>query len=429
MKTILLADDSITIQKVVELTFSEADYRVVCVSTGGQALKKVAEVRPDIVLLDVIMPEKNGYEVCEQIKRSPATSGIPVLLLTGTFEPFDKKRADMAGANGHITKPFESQALIAKVEELIAARPSVAVDDEGGRMDIISGGEVYRVDPGRGGEGMRPASSSSAAEPREATRAEVSAEFPVALGSRLPLPPPGPPPMEEDRERETQPHPALAPPDPAAGGSFVGFADLGLDAGMDEAEIVPDRFDVGAETASPATMKVRRDAVVPLRDAPGAKHSAPGGAGRPGGAPDESFAGSFEAEFDLIDEAPTQVPSPSDESREPDTGGWAPPPEAPPAETWQTAEPVREVPREVARPSAPSPRMAEAPSAEVRARLETKGDGKGMALTPEMIDLIAEKVVERLADRVVREVAWEVVPGVAEALVRKRIKELEESGS
>ena len=166
MKTILLADDSITIQKVVELTFSEVDYRVVSVSTGGQALKKIAEVRPDIVLLDVIMPEKNGYEVCEQIKRSPATSGIPVLLLTGTFEPFDKKRADTAGANGHITKPFESQALVAKVEELIASTPSVAVDDEGGRMDIISGGEVYRVDPGRAGEGMRPAPPAPEAAPR-----------------------------------------------------------------------------------------------------------------------------------------------------------------------------------------------------------------------------------------------------------------------
>src|SRR5258705_5671254 len=85
VKTILLADDSITIQKVVELTFSEADYRVICVSTGGQALKRIPEVRPDIVLLDVIMPEKNGYEVCQQLKRRPATSGIPRLLLTGTF--------------------------------------------------------------------------------------------------------------------------------------------------------------------------------------------------------------------------------------------------------------------------------------------------------------------------------------------------------
>ena len=63
MKTILLADDSITIQKVVELTFSDGDYRVFCVSNGAQAIRKAAEVRPDVALLDVIMPEKNGYEV------------------------------------------------------------------------------------------------------------------------------------------------------------------------------------------------------------------------------------------------------------------------------------------------------------------------------------------------------------------------------
>src|SRR5439155_23452715 len=93
---VLLSDCSTSIQKVVEHTFSEGDYQVLCVRTGAQALKKITEVRPDIALLDVIMPEKNGYEVCEQIKRILATSGIPVLLLTGTFEPFDKKRADAA---------------------------------------------------------------------------------------------------------------------------------------------------------------------------------------------------------------------------------------------------------------------------------------------------------------------------------------------
>ncbi|HKQ98790.1 MAG TPA: response regulator, partial [Candidatus Polarisedimenticolia bacterium] len=124
MKTILLADDSITIQKVVELTFSDGEYRVLCVANGAQALRKIAESRPDIVLLDVIMPEKNGYEVCEAMKADAATAAIPVLLLTGTFEPFDQRRADAAGADGHLTKPFESHTLVARVEELIAARRS-----------------------------------------------------------------------------------------------------------------------------------------------------------------------------------------------------------------------------------------------------------------------------------------------------------------
>lgn len=125
-KKILLADDSITIQKVVELTFSEGDYQVFAVGNGSQALRKVHEVRPDIALLDVIMPEANGYEVCEKLKGDPATARIPVLLLTGTFEPFDRNRAQAVGADGHLTKPFESQVLIARVEELIATAAPAA---------------------------------------------------------------------------------------------------------------------------------------------------------------------------------------------------------------------------------------------------------------------------------------------------------------
>src|SRR5262245_20789758 len=132
-KKILLADDSITIQKVVELTFSEGDYQVFAVGNGTQALRKVHEVKPDIALLDVIMPEASGYEVCEKLKRDPDTSRIPVLLLTGTFEPFDRRRAEAAGADGHLTKPFESQVLISRVEELIASALPVIQDDVSAR--------------------------------------------------------------------------------------------------------------------------------------------------------------------------------------------------------------------------------------------------------------------------------------------------------
>src|SRR5256885_8294157 len=119
-KKILLADDSITIQKVVELTFSDGDYEVVAVNNGSKAIQKLAETRPDIILSDIIMPEKNGYEVCEYVKSHPEFRNIPVVLLTGTFEPFDPDRADKAGCDAVVTKPFESQSLIQKVEELIA---------------------------------------------------------------------------------------------------------------------------------------------------------------------------------------------------------------------------------------------------------------------------------------------------------------------
>ena len=118
-KKILLADDSITIQKVVELTFSYGDYEVIATNNGAKAIQKLSEVRPDIILSDIIMPEKNGYEVCEYVKSHPEYRNIPVILLTGTFEPFDPDRAEKAGCDAVVTKPFESQSLIHKVEELI----------------------------------------------------------------------------------------------------------------------------------------------------------------------------------------------------------------------------------------------------------------------------------------------------------------------
>jgi CheY-like chemotaxis protein len=117
-KTLLLADDSVTIQKVVGISFANEDVRIVTVDNGDDAVKRAKEIRPDIVLADVVMPGKSGYEVCAALKGDPALAHIPVLLLTGTFETFDEDRAARAGADGHITKPFEAQALV----ELVNAR-------------------------------------------------------------------------------------------------------------------------------------------------------------------------------------------------------------------------------------------------------------------------------------------------------------------
>lgn len=117
-KTILLADDSVTIQKVVELTFMDQDYQVVAVSDGQAAIAKLSDLRPDLVIADVHMPEANGYEVCRQAKQT--YPGIPVLLLVGTFEPFDQQQADAAGAETHLKKPFDSQDLLRQVDTLIS---------------------------------------------------------------------------------------------------------------------------------------------------------------------------------------------------------------------------------------------------------------------------------------------------------------------
>ena len=135
-KTILLADDSVTIQKVVELTFMDEDYEIVAVSDGDSAITKLGEVTPSLVIADVHMPGASGYDVSRRVKQDHP--GVPVLLLVGTFEPFDEGEADGSGADRHLKKPFDSQELLRLVEELIdgdAPTEPFAVDSLAGGED------------------------------------------------------------------------------------------------------------------------------------------------------------------------------------------------------------------------------------------------------------------------------------------------------
>jgi CheY-like chemotaxis protein len=118
--TLLLADDSVTIQRVIELTFADENIQVVAVSDGDQAIARLNASPPDIVLADIGMPGKNGYEVAQYIKETPRLAHIPVVLLTGAFEPVDHARATAAGCDGVLAKPFEPQQVIGRVKELLA---------------------------------------------------------------------------------------------------------------------------------------------------------------------------------------------------------------------------------------------------------------------------------------------------------------------
>lgn len=123
-RTILLADDSMTIQKVVELTFMDEDYQVVTVSDGNAAIQKLSEMQPDLLITDVHMPGANGYDVCRHAKA--AHSHMPVLLLVGTFEQFDENEANSCGSDGFLKKPFDSQELLSRVETLVSQAPAAA---------------------------------------------------------------------------------------------------------------------------------------------------------------------------------------------------------------------------------------------------------------------------------------------------------------
>jgi CheY-like chemotaxis protein len=160
---ILLADDSITIQKVVNLTFADEGIEVVAVSNGDQAERRLADVQPDLVLADIFMPGKNGYELCEAIKESAQFHNIPVVLLVGAFEPFDQAEARRVKADAHLTKPFESRTLVDTVRKLISASsqprtgplPALPVPDA----------KTAPVEP----PAAPAASASMPAEPRAAT--------------------------------------------------------------------------------------------------------------------------------------------------------------------------------------------------------------------------------------------------------------------
>ena len=117
--TLLLADDSITIQRVIELTFADEDVRVVAVGDGEAAVAALNASPPDIVLADLEMPGRSGYDVARYIKMTPRLAHIPVLLLSGAFEPVDEAQVAAARCEGVLAKPFDPHLLVARVRELL----------------------------------------------------------------------------------------------------------------------------------------------------------------------------------------------------------------------------------------------------------------------------------------------------------------------
>jgi CheY-like chemotaxis protein len=103
---ILVADDNSNIQKMVGLALKDHGIEVIAVGNGEAAVRKISDIHPDLVLADVFMPVRNGYEVCKYVKDDPALAHIPVILLVGAFDPLDEQEAQRVGADGVLKKPF-----------------------------------------------------------------------------------------------------------------------------------------------------------------------------------------------------------------------------------------------------------------------------------------------------------------------------------
>jgi len=195
MHRILVADDSSTVRNVVIHAFRGTDVEVLEAASGEDALEVARRELPDLVLCDVLMVGMTGYEVAEALAADPATSRIPVLLLTGPFEPFDEERATRSGAVGYLAKPFEPRVLVERVRSLLggdAARASA------GRRPVSSGTrEVLDAPP--------PPPPPAPAEPGP-LRIEPSREEATCA------PPPAHVPLPGDVDFDAGPPPTPPPP-------------------------------------------------------------------------------------------------------------------------------------------------------------------------------------------------------------------------
>lgn len=439
-RTILLADDSVTIQKVIELTFMEEDYDVLAVSDGDEALEKLGETSPDIVIADVHMPGASGLDVCRRSK--VAHPDIPVLLLVGTFEPFDEAEAEAAGADAHLKKPFDSQELLQRVGELMSGDgPAGAAGSEAD--PAAAGGEELGTDLGdldleladTAGEGADEGASDPDAgtsdwgfdaSPATEEPPSVVADAPASSGAETVRTDFGDTDFgdtdfgdtdwgdadwRESSQQEVEGPPATGQREEPA--PVRGVADAELAAEEPVAFAVGDAAD---ESVPAPTEEAADDETVGEEDALGAaepEESAEDSdwgfemASRIGEGPADDEAGDAAAGDAAAEEAASEDAASEDV-----------------AATGADAELAAETsPRRW--PPEPPPEDIASAASEEGAPAAPATDGSASGLDDDDVDRIARRVAELLGDRVAREVAWEVIPDLAEVVIRERLRELE----
>ena len=470
-KKILLADDSITIQKVIELTFSDEDFEVVTVGNGRLAVEKVQDVRPDLVLCDIIMPEKDGYEVCDFIKKTPSLAHIPVLLLTGAFEPFDQDRANRVGCDGFLAKPFEPQTLIAKVKDLLS--------QAGTRTVAPTRTAAAPPPPAPAPVSAPPASASpmagSSAYPPPAARPDAtghSDDFRTAQPSFItdePLETPTmiTPSYTEIGKSVVYEEPPLPPPARVAAAreelSYVDDlpeADELMDVSAEESatlqgEVAEDTLnDTPSPWAQPTVevpLEMRAQASVESASATASASEATFDevfeeepAAAPAATPHahqsaDAHLGSGSEDFGYVrtqdvvgSPAAPSVPSAAAPETVREGFGWVRQADLPgtPAARHDAGgasahEPEKRAPepREVAPPAAESSFAAVAPTSAPEPPAPSSAAAE-VGVPVDMVEKIAQRVVAQISEKVIREIAWEVIPDLAENLIKKEIDRL-----
>jgi CheY-like chemotaxis protein len=388
-RKLLLADDSPLYQKIVAVNFADEGVSVLCVGNGREAIERLEEFAPDIVLADVFMPEMNGYEVCEYIKQHQKFKHIPVMLLVGHFEPFDEEEARRVGANDTVTKPFKSlRRLIERVGLLTSSRPP---------EEQIPTAELPHVE-----------------EPPEEKL--TTAELEITTADTQPLPPELRHVVEEaaasgvqneaaaQAESEmNQPAPAAqaesevnqpAPAAPVSPESYEGPGEVLLDLGewrqgssaLDDDFVLDLDLDEVPEPspAEPAFSASAFRSRASFRTLPKLQ---------------PSFESSYAAAAKVAI-GPVVVTA------------------DPMAKTLGFERVVDDEDQPAAQVAAEPSVQQYSPAARV-----VSAPASAQELSPEMIDAIARRAVEQLSEKVVQEIAWEVVPQLAELLIKRQLEE------
>ena len=369
-RKLLLADDSATIQKVIDLTFADEGVRVVAVGNGQDAIDQLLELEPDIVLADVFMPSPNGYEVCEYVKTHEKLKHIPVMLLVGSFEPFDEAEARRVGADDILTKPFQSiRRLIDRVGALVSS-PSVEKESPTAELPKPEAPEAEAI---------------MDTHELEVTTADTLSLDGAAIPELQPEPEPEPEPMVEQPVVATESLPREETMEAETRNDSQGDTDVLLDLGEFEPVQAQDSsdddfvLDLDEEPVDVATPVYAAEPVRPFVE-PEVKEAV-------------AAAGAFESTYQ------PQIHS-----------SFADTQEVPYAAVRDEVAIVEHEPEAVV--AEPEPVVAVAPATAVSAD----------QLSPEMIDAIARRVVEMMSDKVVREIAWEVVPDLAELLIKEQLE-------
>jgi len=179
-KTLLLVEDSFTIQKLVESTFTSAGYQVAIANNAREGIAKLSTVSPDIVLADASMPEMDGFQLCQTIRSTQGFERLPVLLLTSRFAAYDEVQGQRSGVTGYLAKPFDSYSLLSLVQQLVDKKPSAAASVWAPTMADAQAKGLTLPAPGSGEMAPNHAAPMSSAAPTSSSAALSGEAMPQA---------------------------------------------------------------------------------------------------------------------------------------------------------------------------------------------------------------------------------------------------------